>query len=66
MLAALDGVAAEYATPARAALAWQTARNGITTPIAGATTVAQWQDLATAARLVLTPAQIERLDAASA
>ena len=70
VLAALDAVAAEHeshrATPAQVALAWQIARNGITAPIASATAVAQWQELAAAARLQLTPAQIARLDAASA
>lgn len=70
VLEALDAVAAEHAgqraTPAQVALAWQIARNGITAPIASATSVAQWQELAAAARLALTPAQIARLDAASA
>jgi aryl-alcohol dehydrogenase-like predicted oxidoreductase len=67
ILEALDVVAAEQrATPAAVALAWQIARNGITAPIASATSVAQWEQLARAARLVLTPAQIGQLDHASA
>lgn len=67
ILDALDAVAAAHrATPAQVALAWQIARNGITAPIASATTVAQWQELAGAAHLPLTPADIAQLDAASA
>jgi aryl-alcohol dehydrogenase-like predicted oxidoreductase len=70
VLEVLDAVAAEHAgeraTPAQVALAWQIARSGITAPIASATSVAQWQELAAAARLALTPAQVARLDAASA
>lgn len=66
VLAALDGVAAELsATPAQVALAWQMARPGITAPIASATGVAQLQELMGAARLLLSPAQIAALDAAS-
>jgi aryl-alcohol dehydrogenase-like predicted oxidoreductase len=66
VLAALDGVAAELkATPAQVALAWQMARPGITAPIASATGVSQLQELMGAARLVLSPAQIATLDAAS-
>jgi len=70
VLKALDDVAAahasERATPAQVALAWQIARPGITAPIASATSVAQWQELAGAARLVLQPAEIGALDRASA
>ena len=66
VLAALDAVAADLkATPAQVALAWQMARPGITAPIASATGVAQLQELMGAARLVLSPAQIGALDAAS-
>lgn len=69
VLGALDAVAAEHggarATPAQVALAWQMARHGITAPIASATSVPQWQELAAAASLQLTAAQIARLDAAS-
>jgi aryl-alcohol dehydrogenase-like predicted oxidoreductase len=70
VLKALDEVAAahasEGATPAQVALAWQIARPGITAPIASATSVAQWQELAGAARLQLTADQIAALDRASA
>ncbi len=67
ILAALDAVAAAHAsTPAQVALAWQIARPGITAPIASATTVAQWHELAGAARLRLSAADIATLDAASA
>jgi len=66
VLAALDAVADELkATPAQVALAWQMARPGITAPIASATGVAQLQELMGAARLVLSPAQIGALGAAS-
>ncbi len=67
VLAALDEAAAELgATPAQVALAWQMARPGITAPIASATGVAQLQELLGAARLRLSPAQVARLDGASA
>jgi aryl-alcohol dehydrogenase-like predicted oxidoreductase len=67
VLAALDEVAAEAkATPAQAALAWAMAQPGITAPIASATRLAQLEELMGAMRLELTPAQIARLDAASA
>lgn len=67
ILAALDAVAAECgATPAQVALAWQLAQPGISAPIVSATSVAQWQELAGAATLVLSPTQLERLGAASA
>ncbi|MBX3599634.1 MAG: aldo/keto reductase [Rubrivivax sp.] len=67
ILAALDAVAAEAgATPAQVALAWQLAQPGISAPIVSATSVAQWTELAGTATLVLSPAQLERLGAASA
>jgi aryl-alcohol dehydrogenase-like predicted oxidoreductase len=67
ILAALDSVAAELgATPAQVALAWQIAQPGITAPIVSATSVAQWQELAGAARLALTAGQVDRLTLASA
>nr|WP_316639842.1 aldo/keto reductase [uncultured Roseateles sp.] len=67
ILAALDAVAqAQGVTPAAIALAWQIARPGLTAPIASATSVAQWQELAVAARLRLLPEQIAALDLASA
>ena len=56
MPAALDAVA----------LAWQIARPGITAPIAGATRVAPWRELAGAATLDLDAEAIETLDATSA
>jgi aryl-alcohol dehydrogenase-like predicted oxidoreductase len=66
ILAALDAVAAAHrATPAQVALAWQIARTGITAPIASATSVAQWQELAGAARLELGADDITQLDRAS-
>jgi len=70
VLKALDDIAAAHAkdgaTPAQVALAWQIARPSITSPIASATSVAQWQELAGAARLVLAPSEIANLDRASA
>ena len=67
ILTALDAVAAELgASPAQVALAWQMAQPGITAPIVSATSVAQWQELAGAARLVLTAAQVEQLTLSSA
>ncbi len=67
ILAALDAVAAERgSTPAGVALAWLMARPGLTAPIASATSLAQLAELVSAVRLELTPADIARLDAASA
>ena len=67
VLAALDAVAADLqATPAQVALAWQIAQPGITAPIVSATSVAQWQEVARAAALVLAPSQVQRLTEASA
>jgi aryl-alcohol dehydrogenase-like predicted oxidoreductase len=67
ILAALDEVAqALNATPAQVALAWQMAQPGITAPIASATSLTQWAELAGAARLTLDAAQRQRLAAASA
>lgn len=67
ILAALDEVAAQQRrTPAQVALAWQLAQPGITAPIVSATSVAQWQELAGAARLTLTAGQLEGLTQASA
>lgn len=67
VLAALDAVAqAHQARPAQVALAWQIARPGLTAPIASATSVAQWAELAGAARLALSADEIRTLDAASA
>ena len=67
MLAALDAVAQDLrATPAQVALAWAMARPGITAPIASATSVAQFEELAGAAALVLHAEALRRLDDASA
>ncbi len=66
ILAALDAVAAEAgATPAQVALAWQLAQPGISAPIVSATSVAQWAELAGAARLALSTAQLAALSRAS-
>ena len=69
VLKALDDIAAahdkERATTAQVALAWQIARPGITAPIVSATSAAQWDELAGAARLALTAAEIAALDRAS-
>ncbi len=67
VLAALDEVAAGlHATPAQVALAWLIARPSITAPIASATTVAQWHDIAKAAELKLAAEAVKKLNAASA
>lgn len=67
VLAALDAVAAETgATLAQIALAWLMAQDGITAPIASATSAAQLDELLPAITLTLTPQQLERLDAAGA
>ena len=67
ILAALDEAAAALdATPAQVALAWQMARPGITAPIASATSLLQFSELAGAAALVLDAGMIKLLDDASA
>ena len=67
VLAALDEVAAQLqATPAQVALAWQMCQPGIVAPIASATSVAQFAELAGAAALVLPDAAAARLAEASA
>ena len=66
VLAALDVVAKETAaTPAQVALAWMMARPSITAPIASASKPEQFEDLAKAATLKLSSAQIASLNAAS-
>ena len=66
ILAALDSVAAENnATPAQVALAWQMARPGLTAPIASATSVRQFEELAGAAALTLSLDAMRRLNDAS-
>ncbi|MFN0160859.1 MAG: aldo/keto reductase [Burkholderiales bacterium] len=67
ILAALDAVSAEHRTnPTRIALAWLMARPGVTAPIASATDLTQLHDLIAAVDVVLTPAQMATLTAASA
>lgn len=67
VLAALDAVGAEMdASPAQVALSWLMHRPSITAPIASVTTVAQLDEIMAAARLVLGPEQMARLDKASA
>lgn len=67
VLDALAEVAGARGTSlAAVALAWQLAQPGITASITGANTPAQLADLLPAADLDLTPAELARLDAASA
>ena len=67
VLAALDAVAAAHkATCAQVALAWLMSRNGMTAPIASATTPAQLDEILGAATLSLTAADLAALDQASA
>lgn len=67
VLAALDDIARRLsATPAQVALAWLIARDGISAPIASATSVAQVKDLAGAVGLKLSAEDIEKLDLVSA
>lgn len=67
VLAALDEVAAEAgATPAQVALAWLAAQDGVTAPIASATSLAQLEDLLGVLTLELSAEQVERLSTASA
>jgi aryl-alcohol dehydrogenase-like predicted oxidoreductase len=66
ILKALDSVSEEVnATQAQVALAWQIAQPGITSPIASATSLAQLQELAGAARLHLPQSAIAALTHAS-
>ena len=67
VLAALDAVAARHqATPAQVALAWQMRQPGVVAPIASATSLVQWQELAAAVSLALTAQDSAELAAASA
>lgn len=67
VLAALDQAAAETgATLAQIALAWLIAQDGVTAPIASATSAAQLDELLPAMTLRLSADQLERLDAAGA
>ena len=66
ILSALDKVAsARGAAPAEVALAWLIAREGVTAPIASATSVEQVDSLARAARLQLSQAELRALTEAS-
>ena len=66
VLAALDAVASETkASLATVALAWTKAQPGITAPIASATSIDQFKELAAALTLDLSPGQIEALNEAS-
>jgi len=65
ILAALDSAAAQHAaTPAQVALAWLRFK-GVVAPIASATSVAQLEELAGSAALVLDAATVASLDKAS-
>ncbi|MGY4801006.1 aldo/keto reductase [Teichococcus aerofrigidensis] len=67
ILAALDEVAERHgARPAEVALAWLIAREGVTAPIASATSRTQLESLVRAVSLTLRPEDIARLDQASA
>lgn len=64
VLAAMDAVAAETgATLAQIALAWLAAQDGVTAPIASATSVEQLDELLGFAELTLTRDQLDRLTA---
>jgi aryl-alcohol dehydrogenase-like predicted oxidoreductase len=66
VVAALEEIAGGIgATPAQVALAWLIARPSITAPIASATSVAQWHDIAKAAELKLSAEAVAKLDAVS-
>ena len=63
----LVAVAEEQQTkPAEVALAWLMSREGVTAPIASATSLAQVESFARAAALSLSSEQLARLDSASA
>ncbi|MGE5639776.1 MAG: aldo/keto reductase [Clostridia bacterium] len=67
ILKALDNVAAAHgAKPAEVALAWLIAREGVTAPIASATTIEQVDSLVRATQLALTAAELKTLTEASA
>lgn len=66
ILDALDSVAGAHgAQPAEVALAWLIAQEGITAPIASATSIDQLDSLVRATRLSLLPADMSLLNAAS-
>ena len=67
ILEALDGLAARHkAKQAEIALAWIMQREGVTAPIASATSLEQRESLIRAASLELSPGDVAELDAASA
>lgn len=67
ILAALDTVAAAHdAQPAEVALAWLMMRDGVTAPIASATTLEQLESLIRSTKLTLAPVEVALLDAAGA
>lgn len=67
VLAAMDEISAETgASLARIALAWLAAQEGVTAPIASATSIEQLDDLAGSWDLALTSEQLDRLTAAGA
>lgn len=67
VLDAMDAVAAETgASLAQIALAWLIAQDGVTAPIASATSAAQVEELMPAMTLDLTPDQLDRLTVAGA
>ena len=67
VLSALDTVATKVGTtPAQVALAWLIARPSITAAIASATSLAQLDEIISAARLKLDADAIRRLNEASA
>ena len=66
VLAVLDAISAESGAPLAAiALAWTRDRDGVTAPIASATSLAQLDEQLASLTLDLSPAQIDRLDRAS-
>ncbi len=66
ILEALDTIAAAHdARPAEVALAWIMSREGVTAPIASATTPAQLDSLVRSVSLALSPSEIDSLNAAS-
>jgi aryl-alcohol dehydrogenase-like predicted oxidoreductase len=66
ILKALDKVSARHqAKPAEIAVAWLMARDGVTAPIASATSVTQVERFTGAANLKLTAADVAALDTAS-
>ena len=67
ILAALDEISARLSVKqAEVALAWIIARQGVTAPIASATSLAQLESLIKSASVTLSPADIKALDEASA